>query len=434
MSLRANTASTVWILGSLFLLACVPLTSTQTVTFSVRDQSNNRFVFNGETNVELICEYSGFSNVPSVEITHEGTTIAQGSNSLSGNYTIQVDGNFAVILTIKMASEYTSGLYTCLVSDNDLRLTKSTNFNFEVLTLVMGPRCWSSLPTEGGIFTGQSFSADCFYFDSNDVFEGEWVKVSRDGTETSVTSTETALPGKKKQTIIVPSVVNEDDGVLYKCNVNFKTSMLIRLTPCEIGPVILSTMTTTVSTSPYVTPPLSESTENEEETTKLISLLSESTESEEETTELTSRRPNVKVTEDLQQESPLEGFLIYIITGVVVIAFALIVTLICICMCCCTSKTSKEPKVAQKDPEKVSNVYTTEEKLQPSWVYDSSLTEVKPGAPVYDLPPVYRIGDDSSPANQTPDEVEYHNIGLSLDEDNIQPFVPSQTDMASTHL
>nr|KAJ8030890.1 hypothetical protein HOLleu_27431 [Holothuria leucospilota] len=423
MSSRVNTASTAWILGSLFFLACLPPSLTQTVKLSVRDQSNNRFVFNGETNIELICEYSGFSNVPSVEITHEGTAIAQGSNSLSSNYTIQVDGNFAVILTIKMASEYTRGLYTCLVSDNDLGLTKSTNFNFEVLTLVMGPRCWSSLPTEGGIYTGQSFSADCFYFDSNDVFESEWIQLSRNGTETPVTSTETVLPGKKKQTITVPSVTNKDDGVLYKCRVNHKTTMLIRLTPCEIGPVIVSPMTTPVSTSSYVTP-----------------LLSESIEGEQETTILTSRRPKVKVTEDLQQESPLGGLLIYIIIGVgiALVVFALIAILICICVCSCRSKKSKVPKVAQKDPEKVSNVYTTDEKSQPSWVYDTSPIEVKLGSPVYDLPPAFRNDDYTiglqSPGNQSPEEVEYHNIGLSLDENNIQPFVPSQTEMSSTHL
>ncbi|KAJ8030889.1 hypothetical protein HOLleu_27430 [Holothuria leucospilota] len=324
-----------------------------------------------------------------------------------------------------MASENTAGTYKCLVSDRVSGLRKSSSFSLEVLTLLMGPRCWSSVALQNGVATGQEFYADCFYSDKNDAFDSKWTKVSPNGTETSVASTEMILPGKKKRTLKMTAVEDEDDGVLYKCSVSHKSpTMFIQFTPCEIGPVYVyeeSTVRASV-TSLFTSPFLS--------TTRILPDIGTLGT----TKQFSDTSPVV-----LSDPSLFDGHGLYIIVAIAVAFLIFILIPIVICLYCHKHSKGGESPKAWTDEENDLSKPSTTELVNPANFYNT-LPVDKDGS-YYDTPPS-GVTEDKKAIERAPissatnRSLEYVNAGLTLDkESNRGSFILlGPEDLVSTHL
>ncbi|PIK56107.1 hypothetical protein BSL78_07003 [Apostichopus japonicus] len=150
----------------------------QMVSFHIRDEINNSIVFESEENIALSCERSGFSEAAVVRIYKDETMlISEGLMSESDDYTVEAEGN-ATILTIKVASASTSGLYTCVVMDNSPAVLINSSLNFMVVE--MNPQCYSrNIRTANVVVEGGTFQADCFYQDAGTRTEAIWLKRER---------------------------------------------------------------------------------------------------------------------------------------------------------------------------------------------------------------------------------------------------------------
>lgn len=225
------------------------------------NEENNRFIYNGEMNLKLVCEVSGVVTNDLLFIIQFGNEVIynkQGAISqFSDRFEISTTGlNYSRVITIKTVNINTTGIYYCTVIYNR---NISHSHYFELLTVnETSPGCW---PGETRILNrGDPITLSCFFKDLQDLLISSWLKVSPNGSIENLTSEEITLGFKKKRTVNIESLQLTDDGSLFRCDIMSKHSTSHPLFSCEIGPILVKNLIQTITMSYNRTPQTDDNT------------------------------------------------------------------------------------------------------------------------------------------------------------------------------
>lgn len=197
------------------------------------NQENDRYLFEGERNISLVCEVTGVTGDIEFLIQHDDDLIynlQQVPNEFADKFEVTSAGNYSRIITLKTVDEQTAGFYTCVVLYNT---TMSLSSFFELNISAKTPRCWAR---GTNFFTpGDQIILECFYKDVRDILTSTWERIAPNNFTENLTSEVATLGVKRKGTAVIDSVSLDDNGVLYRCNI--MTKFLKVSYSCEIGPI-----------------------------------------------------------------------------------------------------------------------------------------------------------------------------------------------------
>lgn len=208
----------------------------QNVTFRLSDENTYRFIFYGETDIDIVCEVSAISDLEglSFEVRRNSDIIYDGQNvpsEFTDRYAVS-NGNLSRTITVKQATPDTAGVYLCVVSFGSEFISRTFYLN---LTMSVHPQCWANKPNE--LTEGESIRLQCYYGDASNQLESYWENINQSLQKETLDSSEVFLGVKKIRTADVESISLHNNGSRYLCGVTHKQFNVFPIFTCEIGPI-----------------------------------------------------------------------------------------------------------------------------------------------------------------------------------------------------